>query len=99
DMFAAVQRRRPTIRAVLGKHEHAAGTAADAYARLCGLGVVMTTSGGGAMNLVHALAESRASGVSVLAIVGEPPIYLQGQGAFQDTSGKGQAIDARSVFQ
>ena len=32
DVFVAVQRRRPTIRAILGKHEHAAGTAADAYA-------------------------------------------------------------------
>jgi acetolactate synthase-1/2/3 large subunit len=34
DMFAAVQRRRPAMRAMLSKHEHAAGTAADAYARL-----------------------------------------------------------------
>jgi len=51
DLFAAVQRRRPRIQAVLSKHEHAAGTAADAYARIGrGLGVVMVTSGGGAMN-------------------------------------------------
>jgi len=98
DMFAAVQRHRPEIRAVLGKHEHAAGTAADAYARLSGLGVVMTTSGGGAMNLVHAMAEARASRSPVLAVVGEPPTDLQGRGAFQDTSGKEGAVDARSVF-
>src|SRR3954464_14071481 len=75
DMFAAVQRRRPRMRAVLNKHEHAAGTAADAYARLTGgLGVVLATSGGGAMNLVHAIAEARASRVPLLALVGEPPI-------------------------
>ena len=98
DMFAAVQRRRPEIRAVLCKHEHAAGTAADAYARLRGFGVVMTTSGGGAMNLVHAMAEARASRIPVLAIVGEPPTNLQGKGAFQDTSGKGSAVDALAVF-
>lgn len=99
DMFAAVQRRRPEIRALICKHEHAAGTAADAYARLRGLGAVMVTSGGGAMNLVHALAEARASEVPMLAVVGEPPSPLQGKGAFQDTSGKGGAVDAQAVFQ
>ncbi|HVT09753.1 MAG TPA: thiamine pyrophosphate-binding protein [Polyangia bacterium] len=99
DLFAAVQRRRPELRAVLGKHEHAAVTAADAYARLTGgLGVVMATSGGGAMNLVHGLAEARASGVPALALVGEPPTNLQGRGAFQDTSGRGGAVDAAAVF-
>ena len=98
DLFAAVQRRRPELRVVLCKHEHGAGTAADAYARLRGLGVVMATSGGGAMNLVHSLAEARASSVSVLAIVGEPPTDLQGNGAFQDTSGRAGAVDALSVF-
>jgi acetolactate synthase-1/2/3 large subunit len=99
DLFAAVQRQRPRLRAVLAKHEHAAGTAADAYARLTGgLGVVMTTSGGGAMNVVHALAEARASRVPLLALIGEPPTDLQGQGAFQDTSGRGGAVDAAQVF-
>jgi len=99
DLFAAVQRRRPELRAVLGKHEHAAVTAADAAARLTGrLGVVMATSGGGAMNLVHGLAEARASGVPLLALVGEPPAELQGRGAFQDTSGRGGAVDAAAVF-
>lgn len=99
DLFAAVQRRRPTIRAVLGKHEHAAGTAADAYARLRGdIGVVMVTSGGGAMNLVHALAEARASRVPLLAFVGEPPADVQGRGAFQDTSGRDGTVDAAEVF-
>jgi acetolactate synthase-1/2/3 large subunit len=98
DMFAAVQRRRPIVQAILSKHEHAAGTAADAYARIQGFGVVMTTSGGGAMNLVHALAEGRASEVPMLAIIGEPPRSLQGRGAFQDTSGKADTVDALAVF-
>jgi len=99
DMFAAIQRRRPEICMVLGKHEHAAGTAADAYARLTGgLGVVFVTSGGGALNLVHSVAEARASGVPLLAVVGEPPTEVQGVGAFQDTSGRGGAIDAAAVF-
>jgi len=99
DLFAAVQRRRPGLRVVLAKHEHGAGTAADAYARIGGgLGVVLATSGGGAMNLVHSLAEARASRVPVLALVGEPPLELQGRGAFQDTSGRAGAVDAAAVF-
>lgn len=99
DMFAAVQRRQPELRVVLAKHEHGAGTAADAYARLGGgLGVVLATSGGGAMNLVHSLAEARASSVPLLAIVGEPPQELQGRGAFQDTSGRAGALDAAAVL-
>ncbi|MCC7382366.1 MAG: thiamine pyrophosphate-binding protein [Deltaproteobacteria bacterium] len=99
DLFAAVQRRRPRLQVFLAKHEHSAGTAADAYARLSGkLGVVMTTSGGAAINVASALAESKASGVSVLALVGEPPTELQGQGAFQDTSGQKGAVDALAVL-
>jgi acetolactate synthase-1/2/3 large subunit len=99
DLFAAIQRRRPALEVSLAKHEHSAGTAADAFARVSGgLGVVMTTSGGGAMNLVHALAEARASRVPLLALVGEPPTDVQGRGAFQDTSGKAGSVDAAEVF-
>jgi acetolactate synthase-1/2/3 large subunit len=99
DMFAAVQRRRPSIRAVLTKHEHGGASAAAAYSRVSGgLGVVLATSGGGAMNLVHGLTEARASHVTLLAIIGEPPSELQGAGAFQDTSGRGGAVDAEAVF-
>jgi acetolactate synthase-1/2/3 large subunit len=99
DVFLAIQRRRPQLRAILCKHEHAAGTAADAYARLSGgLGVVLVTSGGGAMNLVHSVAEARASRVPLLALVGEPPSEQQGRGAFQDTSGRNGAVDAAAVF-
>ncbi|HEY3496053.1 MAG TPA: thiamine pyrophosphate-binding protein [Polyangiaceae bacterium] len=99
DVFVAIQRRRPKIRVVLAKHEHGAGTAADAYARISGrLGVVLATSGGGALNLTHALAEARASRVPLLAVVGDPPTPLQGRGAFQDTSGRG-LVDSCAVYE
>ena len=98
DVFAAAQR-RPGLQLVLAKHEHGAGTMADAYARIGGgIGVLLTTSGAGAMNAVPALAESRASRVPVLAIIGEPPTAAQGHGAFQDTSGKDGSLDAKRVF-
>ena len=58
----------------------------------------MVTSGGGAMNLVHSLAEGSASRVRWLALVGEPPRDQQGQGAFQDTSGRAGSVDALAVY-
>ncbi|MEV4127446.1 thiamine pyrophosphate-binding protein [Nocardia sp. NPDC049707] len=87
------------VHGVVAKHEFAAATMADGYARATGgLGVVVATSGGGAMNLVAGLAESFASQVPVLALVGQPPRNLEGNGAFQDTSGRAGSIDAVRLF-
>ncbi|MFE4456779.1 thiamine pyrophosphate-binding protein [Nocardia tengchongensis] len=87
------------VRGVVAKHEFAAATMADGYARATGgLGVVAATSGGGAMNLVAGLAESFTSGVPVLALVGQPPRDHDGRGAFQDTSGLAGSIDAARLF-
>jgi acetolactate synthase-1/2/3 large subunit len=72
---------------------------ADGYARVgAPLGVVMSTSGGGALNLVPALGEAYASCVPVLALVGQSPASLEGRGAFQDGSGRAGAIDAEALF-
>ena len=62
-----------------------------------GLGVVAATSGGGCLNLVAGLGESLASRVPVLALVGQPPTTLDGRGAFQDTSGRNGALNARGA--
>lgn len=87
------------ITAVLAKHEFSAATMADGYSRSgCGLGVVMATSGGGSLNLVPGLGESLASRVPVLALVGQPPIAMDGRGSFQDTSGRNGALDAHALF-
>jgi acetolactate synthase-1/2/3 large subunit len=51
-------------------HECNAGFAADAYARLTGLGVALATSGPGATNLVTAIATSFYDSVPVLYITG-----------------------------
>ncbi|MFC4123784.1 thiamine pyrophosphate-binding protein [Nocardia rhizosphaerae] len=84
---------------VIAKHEFSAATMADGYARSTGgLGVVAATSGGGAMNLVAGLAESYASRVPVLALIGQPPTALEGHGAFQDSSGRAESIDAVALF-
>ncbi|WP_327146865.1 thiamine pyrophosphate-binding protein [Nocardia sp. NBC_01327] len=87
------------VHGVVAKHEFSAATMADGYARATGgVGVVVATSGGGAMNLVAGLAESFASQIPVLALIGQPPRDLEGKGAFQDTSGKAGSIDAAALF-
>ncbi|WP_280497826.1 thiamine pyrophosphate-binding protein [Nocardia asiatica] len=99
DLYDAIFDAPDHVTGVVAKHEFAAATMADGYARSTGgLGVVAATSGGGAMNLVAGLAESFASRVPVLAVVGQPPAALEGNGAFQDTSGRAGTIDAVRLF-
>jgi acetolactate synthase I/II/III large subunit len=89
------------ITAVLAKHEFSAATMADGYARAgtaAGFGVVAATSGGGALNLVPGLGESFASRIPVLALVGQPPSTMDGDGSFQDTSGRNGSLDAVQLF-
>lgn len=98
DLYDAVHY-MPGIQAIVAKHEFSAGTMADGYARATSrMSVVATTSGGGAVNLIPALAESYASRVPVLAIVGQPPRPLEGNGAFQDGSGRAGSMDLQAVF-
>ncbi|WP_227997610.1 thiamine pyrophosphate-binding protein [Nocardia australiensis] len=99
DLYDAIFDARVDITGVVAKHEFSAATMADGYARsTSGLGVVCATSGGGTMNLVAGLAESFASRVPVLALIGQPPTVLEGRGAFQDTSGQPGTIDAVALL-
>lgn len=99
DLYDAVFATDRAVQGVVAKHEFAAATMADGYARTTGgLGVVAATSGGGAMNLVAGLAESYTSRVPVLALIGQPPTTLEGTGAFQDSSGKAGSIHAARLF-
>ena len=98
DLYDAAANRRD-ITAMLAKHEFSAGAMADGYSRATGrLGVVMTTSGGAALNVVSALGESLASRVPVLALVGQAPTGFDGRGSFQDTSGHNGSINAEALF-
>lgn len=99
DLYDALFDAPYDVAGIVAKHEFSAATMADGYARSTGrLGVVAATSGGGAMNLVAGLAESFASRVPVLALVGQPPTALEGNGAFQDSSGLAGTIDAARMF-
>jgi len=62
---------RSGLKIICMQSEAACGFAADAYARLHGLGVVITTSGPGATNLVTAIATSYYDSVPVLYVTGQ----------------------------
>ena len=98
DVYDAAVR-TPGITPVVAKHEFGAGAMADGVARL-GVepGVVVTTSGGGAMNVVPALAESYDSRVPVLAVIGTAPTTMVGRGGFQDMLSPPDTIDLTAVL-
>ncbi|WP_446223574.1 thiamine pyrophosphate-binding protein [Nocardia sp. IBHARD005] len=99
DLYDAIFDAGGSPAGIVAKHEFSAATMADGYARSTGgMGVVAATSGGGAMNLVAGLAESFTSRVPVLALVGQAPTNLEGIGAFQDSSGLAESIDAAALF-
>ncbi|MET0701418.1 MAG: thiamine pyrophosphate-binding protein [Mycobacterium sp.] len=98
DLYDAAHLHRH-LHALLAKHEFSAAAMADGYSRgTSELGVVMATSGGGALNLVPGLGESLASRVPVLALIGQPPTSMDGRGSFQDTSGLNASLNAEELF-
>jgi acetolactate synthase-1/2/3 large subunit len=100
DIYTAVARRDGALRAVIAKHEFSAGAMADGHFRAGGgLAAVAVTSGGGALNLVPALGEAYASGIPVIALIGQPPTTLEGRGAFQDQSGLAGSLDGPALFE
>lgn len=73
------------IRHILVRHEQGGVHAATAYARASGrVGVVMATSGPGALNLVTGLADAYMDSAPVVAITGNVPLALIGTDAFQE---------------
>ena len=99
DMIDSLKHHDESIKTVLAKHEYSAGTAACGYSLTSGkLGIVLTTSGGGAMYLLPAIAEAFSSRIPLLAIIGQPPAVYEGHGAFQDSSGLAGTIDAEELF-
>jgi acetolactate synthase-1/2/3 large subunit len=99
DLYDALHASGGRVAGVVAKHEFSAATMADGYGRTSNrLGVVVSTSGGGMMNLATGIAESYASRVPVLGIVGQAPSALHGRGAFQDSSGLAGSMDAHRLF-
>lgn len=75
------------IKHIITAHEQGASHAADGYARATGkTGVVMSTSGPGATNLVTGLATAWMDSIPVVAICVNVPDSMIGRDAFQEIS-------------
>ena len=85
-MHQALTRVRDKIRTILPRHEQGGIFAAEGYARVTGKpGVVMATSGPGALNLVTGLADAKMDSLPIVAITGQVPTRVIGTDAFQET--------------
>ena len=85
-MHQALTRYRDRIRTILPRHEQGGIFAAEGYARVTGRpGVVMATSGPGALNLVTGLADAKMDSLPLVAITGQVPTHVIGTDAFQET--------------
>src|SRR5687768_8665481 len=81
------------LRHILVRHEQGGTHAADGWSRVTGgVGVVMATSGPGAINLVTGLATAMMDSVPLVAITGNVPRALLGKDAFQETDIVGIAL-------
>lgn len=70
----------------LARHEQGAIHAAEGYARACGkTGVVIATSGPGAMNLITGLNDALMDSTPIVAITGQVHSSLLGRDAFQES--------------
>src|SRR2546425_5865929 len=65
---------RSKLATVVVTHEPAAAFAADAYARVRGLGVAIATYGAGALNMVNGIAQAYAERSPVIVLSGAPEI-------------------------
>ncbi len=103
DLFDSLERKRrtifPDIRIVLAKHEFGAVTMADGFFKISGkMAVVLATSGGAALNILAGLGEAYNSRIPMLVFVGAPSLSLEGNGAFQDSSGLGDSFSIMTIF-
>lgn len=84
-VYDSLYKYRDEINHVLTAHEQGAAHAADGYARTTGkVGVVISTSGPGATNLVTGIATAYLDSVPLVAICGNVPTTQIGTDSFQE---------------
>ena len=85
NVYDSLYKYQNEIRHMLTAHEQGAAHAADAYARATGkVGVVMSTSGPGATNLVTGIATAYLDSIPLVAICGNVPTTQIGTDSFQE---------------
>ena len=85
NLYDELYKNSHRIRHVLSAHEQGAAHAGDGYARTTGkVGVVLSTSGPGATNLVTGIANAYLDSVPMVFITGNVPCSLIGRDSFQE---------------
>ncbi len=85
NVYDSLYKYQNEINHILTAHEQGAVHAADGYARTTGeVGVVISTSGPGATNLVTGIATAYLDSVPLVAICGNVPTTLIGTDSFQE---------------
>ncbi len=85
NTYDALYKYRDRIKHVLTAHEQGASHAADGYARSTGkTGVVITTSGPGATNIVTGIATANIDSIPIVAITGNVNTDQLGRDSFQE---------------
>ncbi len=85
NVYDSLYTHKEQINHILTAHEQGAAHAADGYARTTGkVGVVISTSGPGATNLVTGIATAYLDSVPMIAICGNVPTTQIGSDSFQE---------------
>ena len=85
NVYDSLYKYQTQIQHVLTAHEQGAAHAADGYARTTGkVGVVISTSGPGATNLVTGIATAYLDSIPLIAICGNVPTTQIGTDSFQE---------------
>ena len=85
NVYDSLYTHQNEINHILTAHEQGAAHAADGYARATGkVGVVISTSGPGATNLVTGIATACLDSVPIVAICGNVPTTQIGTDSFQE---------------
>lgn len=85
NVYDSLYKYQNEIRHMLTAHEQGAAHAADGYVRATGkVGVVMSTSGPGATNLVTGIATAYLDSIPLVAICGNVPTTQIGTDSFQE---------------
>ena len=83
--YDALYDHRNTLNHILVRHEQGAAHAAQGYARVSGrVGVVLATSGPGAMNTITGIADAMIDSTPIVVICGQVGAAMLGTDAFQE---------------
>lgn len=98
DVFDSLHKNGKT-KIILSKSEYgAAAMAIGHYLAHKKTGMVVTTSGPGILNTIPVLAEAYTSRIPLIVLAGSVPLEGEGNGAFQDTSGKNGSLSLESML-